>query len=109
MNENKNNLNNMNDKELNNILDNEFKNDKLYNTLHNIDTVNKIKLFQNSFETPFILAEDSFKFFEKTLKFCNNNWYMLRSIKGNLIWTCDIDISYEISKKIKLYIKKNAN
>ena len=36
------------------------------------DTVNKIKLFQNSFETPFILAEDSFKFFEKTLKFCNN-------------------------------------
>ena len=49
MNENKNNLNNMNDKELNNILDNEFKNDKLYNTLHNIDTVNKIKLFQNSF------------------------------------------------------------
>ena len=72
MNENKNNLNNMNDKELNNILDNEFKNDKLYNTLHNnIDTVPKIKLFQNSFETPFILAEDSFKFFQKTLKFCN--------------------------------------
>ena len=105
MNENKNNLNNMNDQELNNILDNEFKNDKLYNSLHNnINTVPKLKLFQTSFETPFILAEDSFKFFQKTLKFCNNNWYMLRSIKGGLIWTCDIDISYEISKKIKLYI-----
>ena len=82
MNENKNNLNNMNDQQLNNILDNEFKDDKLYNTLFDINnTVPKLKLFQTSFETPFILANDSFTFFQKTLKFCNNNWYMLRSIK----------------------------